>query len=348
MTGNSSNINFSDEDVIRLAKELYGIDVSVKPLDSYIDRNFYLTDEKGNRFVFKIVNADEKRENLEAQNQAMEYIARHNRTVKCPGVCTTLTGEQITPIKSPAGTTHLVRMLTYLPGTILAYVDSPAPELMENFGHFLGSMVKTLEGFSHHALNGYHTWDTKHTGDLGDYVDYIENLQQRNMVRHVLQQFEIFVVPVLPGLRCSVIHNDANDFNVLVSEDQKKVTGIFDFGDMVHTCTVFEPAIAAAYAVHRKDNPLETASRLVGSFHKVYPLTEPELAVLFYSMCSRLCATVTMSAYLCSFDPGNEYLKVSVQPALDALEKLVDIDPHRVHNAFREACQCLHHLKTRV
>lgn len=338
MTGNNSNINFSDKDVKRLAKELYGIDASVKPMDSYIDKNFHLTDEKGGQFVFKIANADEEREILDAQHRAMAHIAGHNQTVKCPSVCPALKGEEIVTVKSTAGTTHLVRMLTFLPGTLLADVDSPTAGLIESFGRFMGSMDKTLTGFSHHALNWYSIWDLKHTLDLGNYIDYIDNPRQRNIVRYVFQQFETFVVPVFPALRCSVVHSDANDFNILVGEDRKKVTGIIDFGDMVHSCTVFEPAIAAAYAVHRKDNPMETAAQLVAGYHKAYPLTEVEVGVLFYVMCARLCATVTMGAYQYSLNPGNEYLNVSVQPARDALEKLIHVNPQSAHEAFREAC----------
>ena len=338
MKKNNPDVNVSAGEVKALARELYGMDVSVEPMDSYIDWNFYLKTEKGDRFVFKIANSEEKRELLEAQNRAMEYISRNNRIVTCPRVCTTLTGEEITPLNM-GGETHFVRMLTFLPGILLAQVTPPPPGLMEHFGYFLGSMAKTLQGFSHHALDRYIIWDLKHARDLGKYLNYIENRGQRNLVRYVLHQFENVVVPVLPGLRCGVVHGDANDFNVLVGEDRKKISGIIDFGDMTHSCTVFDPAIAAAYALHRKADPLDTASRIVKGYHKVYPLNERELHVLFYLICARLCATVTMSAYQCSLKPENEYLKVSVQPAWDALEILTNTDPRKAEDAFRAACR---------
>ncbi|NIO86568.1 MAG: phosphotransferase, partial [Candidatus Aminicenantes bacterium] len=193
------------------------------------------------------------------------------------------------------GTTHLVRMLTYLPGTFWAELEVHPPELLEHLGHVLGSIDKAFEGFSHPALHRYHMLDLKNTADLEEFIDDIRDLRKRNLVRYFLQQFKTFVIPVLPKLRTGVIHNDANDYNLLVSKDGKRVTGIIDFGDMVNTHTICELAVAIAYAIHRKENTIETAAHIVGSYHNVYPLTETEIDVLFHLICGRLCSTLLMS-----------------------------------------------------
>ena len=338
MPKNEQNAVFTEKNVKRLAKELYGIHVSVKPLDSEIDQNFLLSDEKGNRFVFKIHNPADDWDVLDAQNKAMEHMA-NNKRVTWPEICATLKGEKITPIQSPAGTTHMVRMLTYLPGTLFAQLDSHPPELLEDFGRFLGSMDKTLDNFRHPALFRYNIWDGKNTADLEDYLEEIKDPGRRNLVNYFIQQFKTFVIPAFSKLRTSIIHNDANDHNVLVSEDGKKITGVIDFGDMVYTYTICELAVAIAYAIHRKDDPIETAAHMVGSYHEVYPLTELELEVLFHLICARLCATVVMSAYHLKLEPGNEYLKASVPPAWGALEKLITVNPQQAYFLFREACK---------
>ena len=48
----------------------------------------------------------------------------------------------------------------------------------------------------------------------------------------------------------SVIHNDCNDHNIIVNE--KKAMGIIDFGDMVYSFQVLEPAVCMAYLALNK------------------------------------------------------------------------------------------------
>jgi 4-aminobutyrate aminotransferase-like enzyme/Ser/Thr protein kinase RdoA (MazF antagonist) len=332
---------FPGQAVKRMAKQLYGLDhVSVKLLDSYTDLNLYLQDETGREFVFKISNSLEQRDILEAQHQAMKHMTMHHKTLKCPGVCRTLKGEEIVGVESPSGTTHLVRMLTFLPGTIFVDLKDHPPKLLENLGQVVGEMNKAFENFYHPALHRYLILDLRNFADMEDYVRGIDNLHQRRLVKYFFQQYKTFVVPAFSKLRLSVIHNDVNNYNLLVNPagETPTITGIIDFGDMVYTHTVCELAIAIAYALHGKSDPIETAARIVGSYHKIYPLEELELEVLFYLICGRLCSTIVMSAYQLKQDPDNEYLKISVKPAREALEKLIKINPDHAVHVFRKAC----------
>jgi 4-aminobutyrate aminotransferase-like enzyme/Ser/Thr protein kinase RdoA (MazF antagonist) len=332
---------FSEKEVKRMAKQLYGLDpVSVKPLDSSIDLNFYLQEKTGRQLVFKIANSLEQRDILEAQFQAMKNMAAHQLTLKSPQVYPTLKSEEITAVKSAAGTTHLVYLLTFLPGTFFGELQDHPPELLENLGQVLGQMDKALQNFYHPALHRYLRWDLRNVLDLEGHAEYIKNPRERSLVKYFLQQFKTFVVPVFPKLRLSVIHNDANDYNLLVNPGGKSFTftGIIDFGDLMYTYTICELAIAIAYAIHGKPDLLETAARIVGSYHKVFPLAELELEVLFHLICARLCATLLISAYQLKLDPGNEFLKISVEPAREALEKLMQINPDHAVHVFRKAC----------
>ncbi len=72
------------------------------------------------------------------------------------------------------------------------------------------------------------------------------------------------VIPHLESLRHSVIHSDANDHNLLVSEvgGAPHVSGLIDFGDLVHSITVADPANAAAYAMLAAEDPIAAAEEL--------------------------------------------------------------------------------------
>jgi murein DD-endopeptidase MepM/ murein hydrolase activator NlpD len=148
-------------------------------------------------------------------------------------------------------------------------------------------------------------------------------------------------VPIASNLRTSVVHNDANDYNVLVSDDragQKTVAGIIDFGDMLHTYTASEVAVAAAYAMLDKTDPLAAAAEIVAGYHEVFPLTELELEALYTLICMRLAVSVTNSALQQKLHPDNKYLLVSERPAWALLEKLSSVDPSLPLYLFRHAC----------
>jgi len=135
-----------------------------------------------------------------------------------------------------------------------------------------------------------------------------------------------------------VIHNDANDHNIIVSrlEDRWQVAGLIDFGDMVYTRTICEPAIAIAYMILGEQAILEIACQVLKGYHAACPIPGEEAGVLFDLIGARLCMSVCMSARERSKDPGNAYLAVSEQPAWEALGRLADLDPNVADRAFRE------------
>jgi 4-aminobutyrate aminotransferase-like enzyme len=114
--------------------------------------------------------------------------------------------------------------------------------------------------------------------------------------------------------------------------------GIIDFGDMLRTCTVAEVAIASAYVMLEKPDPVAAAAHLVGGYHEAYPLTETELELLYSFIGMRLAMSVTIAAHQKQLEPENQYLTVSEQQAWMLLEKLRDVHPDFAHYAFRGAC----------
>ena len=100
-------------------------------------------------------------------------------------------------------------------------------------------------------------------------------------------------------LKQSVIHGDMNDYNILVTaitSENQQISGFIDFGDTVKTATICELAIAAAYAMLNKTDPLMTAAHIVKGYHAVFPLASDEIDTLFDLICLRLCMSVVNSA----------------------------------------------------
>lgn len=337
MTDVETRPHFSEQEAISLAASLYGITATASPLPSYRDQNFRLFTSTGETYVLKIACTIESWDVLVFQNKAMTYLAAHSEETMCSRVCTSLSGNQIEEIAGEGDSTHYVRLLTYLPGKPLAKVNPHTPDLLHNLGRFLGTFDQALFDFDDPGAHHEFHWDLKQAHPIiNRHLKHISDPERRSLIEHFLRHFETVVLPILPTLRQSVIQNDGNDYNVLV--EGQRIAGLIDFGDMVHSYTVAELAIAAAYAIMDKADPLAAASHMVRGYHEAFPLTEVELEVLFPLICMRLCVSVAMSAYQQKLEPDNEYLTISERPAWALLEQLKEIPPAFAHYTFRHAC----------
>lgn len=334
---------FTQGQVVQLARQLFNIAAEASPLPSERDQNFLLTAESGERFVFKIANATEDRAMLQAQQQAMTHIA--DKISICPKVIATTEGKTIAEIESPTGVKHLAWMITHLDGAPLGTVRRHSPELLRELGATLGKLNRALTDFDHPSIHRDFHWDLANgLREVRKHESLIADAELRRLVNSLADDFEQHTAPLLPQLRRSAIHNDANDYNVLVGggEDlysrNQHVTGLVDFGDMVYSQTINELAVAIAYAVLDKSDPLAVARQMVAGYHAEHPLTEPELSALFGLIRLRLCVSVCLAAVQLQQRPNDEYLSISQQPIRNTLPRLTKIHPHFAETAFRQVC----------
>ncbi len=335
--------NFDLESALRIARDLYGLEAAASRLPSERDQNFLLESASGEKFVLKLANATEERSMLEAQNAAMAHLS--TRIDLCPRVVPAKNGEDILPVKSPKGERHFTRLVTYLPGTPLSRVMRRSPALLHDLGAKVGLMDVALQGFDHPALHRDFHWDLanglkiiRQNGDL------ITDAQLRDWVKAFAENFEKDLAPLLPRLRTSVIHNDANDYNILVGggsdlySRNQSVVGLIDFGDMVYSYTVSDLALTIAYAILDQPDPLSIAAQITRGYHAAFPLFEDEITALFGLVTLRLCTSVAIAAEQQSRQPENDYLGISQAPIRNSLPELMKIPSRLAEAVFREAC----------
>ena len=113
---------------------------------------------------------------------------------------------------------------------------------------------------------------------------------------------------------------------------------MIDFGDMHHGWIASEAAIAAAYAILGKEDPLALAKEIVRGFHSAFPLNEAEIAATFPLVGMRLAVSVVNSAIRKVQKPADDYVTVSEDGAWSALEQLAKIHPRFAHYSMRAAC----------
>src|SRR5712692_3916293 len=324
-----------------LTRELYGLAVSARALPGEYDDNFQLTTSDGHAFVLKVMHPARERSFIDLQCQAMLHLAKQAPNLSLPRVVPARGGELFTSVIAADGSTRLVWLLTFVEGTVLADVCPHSPELLGSLGGFLGETDSALQSFSHPAAHRDLKWDSSRAGWIKDYLLHITDPKRRALVEKFLTLYDLEVVPVMPQLRRSVIYGDANDHNVLVSDpwpQPRKVVSLIDFGDMHHGLTVSELAIAAAYAILGKKEPLQAAAAAVSGYHRAWPLEEKELSVLYALIAVRLAVSVTNSAHRQTLKPDDAYVTVSETSAWEALERLAKIHPRFAHYTFRAVC----------
>ncbi len=334
---------FNLAEVSQLVHSLYGLRATAASLPSERDQNFLLHTAAGEKFVLKIANAKEERSMLEAQQGVLEHLAQH--TALCPRVAANLRGEPMTEVQSAHGATHLVRMVTYLDGIPLGNVKRHSPELMRDLGRACGEIDRALAHFDHPALHRDFHWDLANgLRVVRAHCALIRDESMRVLVEKFADAFERETAPLLSKLRRSVIHSDANDFNVLVGGNEdlysrhQRVVGVIDFGDMVYSYTVGELAIAMAYAMLDKPDPLAVAAEITHGYHAAHALFEEELAALFPLACMRLCMSVCHAAHQQAQSPDNEYLSISQRAICNTLPNLAQIPARFAQACLRHAC----------
>lgn len=333
----------TEAEAVKLARELYGLEVAAKPLPGEYDDNFHLTlpGHEGPGFVLKVMHPAREAAFIDMQCQALRHLARRAPQLNLPRVQPNRVNEPFTAIRALDGSERLVWLLIYVPGTMLAKARPHSPDLLRSLGRFLSQMDNALADFEHPATQRELKWDLCQAGWIRKRLSLIRGDSQRALVQKFLSIYDFEIAPVLPSLRRSVVYGDANDYNVLVGPPlplPRQVVSVIDFGDMHETVTVSELAIAAAYAILGKENPLMAAAQVVCGYSSAFALTEEELRVLYGLIGTRLAVSVVNSAQRASVKPEDGYVKISERPAWEALERWAKVHPRFAHFTFRDAC----------
>jgi 4-aminobutyrate aminotransferase-like enzyme/Ser/Thr protein kinase RdoA (MazF antagonist) len=321
----------------RIARDVYGLTAAIRMLPGEYDDNFHLQAPDSRAFVLKLMHPAREDSFVDMQCRAFTHLAGRAPHLALPRVIPTLKREFYTRVGLADETSRLVWMLSYLPGTTLAAAKPHTPELLGSLGRLLAEIDLALTDFAHPCAQRFLKWDLSRSNWARDYLGHIALPERRALAKKFLNLFEEEAVPRFPMLRRSVIYGDANDHNALVDPKSGRVVSVIDFGDMHESFTVGEPAIAAAYAILDKGDPLAAAGSVLAGYHESLPLTEEEIAAFFALMAARLAVSVVNSAHRKSLVPDDPYVTVSEAPAWAALERLSATDSRTALEYFLSA-----------
>ena len=228
------------------------------PLPGELDRNLRVTTTDGARYVLRLHHPDADPAEIDLQAAVLTHLEQTEVRHAVQRIVPTLTGEMLPRVTAADGLPRIARLTTWLEGDVWASAIGPRAtqrrEAGASLGRLLARLDRHLRGFDHPAARRSHRWDLARAAGQLRHLDLITDPSKRAVVSEVLVRFRDLIAPQLHTQPRQVIHNDANDYNVLVSSTgphSGTVVGLIDFGDTVATWRINELAIACAYAMIR-------------------------------------------------------------------------------------------------
>jgi Ser/Thr protein kinase RdoA (MazF antagonist) len=312
--------------VAALVARLYGIEGSVQALASERDQNCRIEAADGSRFVVKISNPSEPVQLVDFQIAALDHIARVAPALPVPRVVRTLAGRTRDSVALGGDLHSTVRMLSYVDGVQIK--DTPRSALQRRtMGTCLARLDLALRDFSHPAAMHDLLWNVSAAQRLAGMLDGVADAPRRALAAVFMRRFTSDVLPRLGSVRAQVIHNDYHFYNVLVdSVEHERITGIIDFGDMLHAPLVGEVATAAAFQMTGNADPFEGPAQFIGAYHATLPLNDLEQDILPDLMATRHLITALITEWRAVRYPANRAYIMRHNPAAwEALSQLADV-----------------------
>jgi 4-aminobutyrate aminotransferase-like enzyme len=303
-----------------IAHETFGVSGTARALVSERDQNFAIREASGGDWVLKISNAAENPQVVDMEVAAVERIAAVDPTLPVPRARPALDGSAISRL-AVDGVTHLVRLIPLLPGRN-ATPEELSRDAVRGIGEVVARTALALRAFFHPGAGRVIWWDQQHLPKLFAHVELVADPTRRALLDRVIERFTERVVPAFPSLRSQVIHNDLTLDNLLVDEDGR-VTGIIDFGDMAHTALVLDvPATLQSLFRRRADELFDLADAFLAGYASVIGLEEVEAELLGDLLAGRMAQTILISAERTRRYPDNAYIHGWAEPAWLLLEEL--------------------------
>ena len=310
----------SDSEVQEIIQNIYGIEASVLTLDSERDQNFHLKGDDGNEYVLKISNPKEDLDLIKLQSASLKHIHAFDQSLNVPVPIESIEGKIVNHVDG-----NIVRVQSFIKGIFIKDVENPSPQLLNEFGKFLGKLDIAFKEFDYPELKRDWVWDVRNIGFLKTHLIYIENQTDQDIISHFIANYESNIYPIEKYLRRQYIHNDGNDHNVLLNENGY-ISGIIDFGDMAYTFLASELAVAITYLILEDEYPQEKIKVVVEGYQSVLPFRKEEINSLIYLICIRACITVVTANYRKKLFPDNDYITVTEPQAWKFLMNFADKD----------------------
>lgn len=328
------------EEAVEIVRVLYGVEGVATELPGEIDQNFRIDVKEGIPRILKVCRSGESDDTLLSQNQVMLALSKALPDLQFP-IPQKSTGGRYLEKLSVDGTGEVrIRLLSFVGGYQWMNIHPKTRMLRRELGATFARIDRVLaDGIK--IPERELKWDLLHAGWIRAHTNTVDDAKIRSLILHHLEAFERDILTDVSSLPFAVIHNDANYQNVFVGPpavEGRHISGVIDFGDVTYSARIGELAVAVAYGCLDLPDPLQAAAEIVGGYHAEFPLTDPELHVLYRFVAIRLCVQLVNAAFERSVSGDNEHLSGSEEAATHLLKQWSRIHPNTAWYFFRDAC----------
>jgi len=328
------------DEAAHYARDIFGIQGTAARLGGERDANFKISAEDGRAFILKFSHPDEDEAGIEAQIAAIQCLQASQAANIVQKVV--LTTERTTgrKIALPDGRTSLVRMLTWLEGIPL-HAAPPGKALSHDIGRSLGLVDLGLSTLKLSWQPEPIIWDMTRAARIRPLLQVLNDSWMRDLAASHLSHFEAETLPKAMAGRCQYIHNDLNPHNALVYEDAPtRLSGILDFGDMVHAPLIMDVAVSASYCVGiAGQGPLDLVVPLLEGYQQSNPLTRTEVALLRDLIVTRLILASVVTMSRAARHPEHaDYILRNLERTRDGLRAIISVPQFEVTEILLKTC----------
>lgn len=167
-------------------------------------------------------------------------------------------------------------------------------------------------------------WDIASCRDHIEGLSHLEGKRLQHARTALLAELDVDST----GVTYSWIHGDANDLNVIVSPSASvslvditpEALTFIDWDDVVYTRLYYEAAIALAYLLLGRADPIATGAAFLEAYCSQMPLNHKEASLILDAIRKRLAVSLVMSAKSAKSSPDRaEYILVHSQAAAQLL-----------------------------
>jgi 4-aminobutyrate aminotransferase-like enzyme/Ser/Thr protein kinase RdoA (MazF antagonist) len=335
---NYSKLLIDPAEAEAIVKDLYNINGKATKLDGELDINFRINCSDSGSYILKISRPDTDTAFLDFQQKLLQYASESGGDIIIPKVLKDKNAAAVSSFTDKEGQQRYVRLMTWVEGRLWSAVNPHSDALRYSLGIKAGLLTKALEGFEHPMAERQMDWDNNQVAWVFDHLHLFEG-RQKELMAHFHAKIRKRL-PLLQNLRKTVVHNDLNDNNILVSRDYRnpEVVAAIDYGDAIKTSLINDLGIAGMYLPVHQDDALAAVMPFVEGYHKSFPLQEQELELLYVSIAIRLVISLTKAAINQAEEPGNEYHQISTAGAREVLEKWYHVNENFATYSFRKVC----------
>ena len=327
----------SIKEILKILELNFDVKGSIKELVGEVDYNFKVESKCGKNYLLKISGPNFESDYIDFQINLLEYLNK-NCEIEITKSELTIEGSRSCIVKDGLGRDRCVRLLSWVEGRLWSSVNPINKSLRKELGYKAAILSNSLINFKHSFSKREIEWDISNSLWVEDHLDKFDT-DQKKILKTFIIDFKKNL-PLYNDLTKSIIHNDINDNNIIVSNDllNPSVKSIIDFGDSVYTQTINDLAVTCSYGIMNVNDPLAACCEIISGYYNISSITDNELKLLYNLIAMRLVISVTKSLINRFKEPDNKYLLISEKSAWELLKKWVEVDSEFAYYSYRKAC----------